>query len=643
MTTPDTAPHPAHTPERGPAISDFTLEDVEAYRAKQSEALDNKLEELTSSDLTEDETNVKLQEFYASFDGDFTKNWLTEQGIPESHPRHQQFAELLRQFSIDKIPREEESNEWTAGLPERDTENEVILNDDGTPKVSRTGRDRVRMAFAEIAESEAAAERRRPIEDLETEVAELRDARNEAYAARMRAHGFLRVRDKDELHNKFVNAEWRYTNKLRELEMAQTALEQAEGISNENIIKGVKERAEARFKEDEDAKLEQMIETTRFGESLNKFAKMGRLKKLGIVALAGGGTALTLGLGGFFIGGAGAAAAIGLAGGGAFSRVGRSYAVRISRLYNNKTSGKYPGFDIPTTLTPEQAAHAAANFHNEQSHKEVKNGDRLKRGAVIGAMGAAALPFGLQWAPELWGGIANRIDPNGVLDEKSKDVLTSNINDGTAGASAGETAGGDRPIVHAESNSSSGTGISGESGPTTTGLQELYGNGGATGGTGLAENQHNSLYNPNEYEGHRPSGEADGYKPNEHMNQTEAVDTGVASDNGNEVGAASGAEAGAEKQTGLTYHEAALTIERGEGWFQTMKELGITSNHWEAVLSEAGPKLEGLCYSDGTQIAYYDPSAREYRINMSPDGRMPQRALDVLTSVNSRHHWELAR
>lgn len=90
-----------------------------------------------------------------------------------------------------------------------------------------------------------------------------------------------------------------------------------------------------------------------------------------------------------------------------------------------------------------------------------------------------------------------------------------------------------------------------------------------------------------------------------------------------------------------TYQEAAShVVENGEGWNQTMTELGIPSNEWGTVLQEAGPKLAEMTYpgQSNLPISYLDTTGglNEWRINMPSNGQMPQAVLDVISNARSK-------
>lgn len=76
-------------------------------------------------------------------------------------------------------------------------------------------------------------------------------------------------------------------------------------------------------------------------------------------------------------------------------------------------------------------------------------------------------------------------------------------------------------------------------------------------------------------------------------------------------------------------HAAARHIDNGEGWDQTMQELGIKSGNWHEVLQKAGPKLHEIRYGH-VRAAYWDAEHHEWRINMTDNHKMSPQALKVL-------------
>ncbi len=74
------------------------------------------------------------------------------------------------------------------------------------------------------------------------------------------------------------------------------------------------------------------------------------------------------------------------------------------------------------------------------------------------------------------------------------------------------------------------------------------------------------------------------------------------------------------------YSHEALTAQKGEGWYQTLNELGISNSSERAeVLKTAGPDLVRM------GVAYPDPSIGGFGIRRS--GEMPHGALDLLRNT----------
>lgn len=85
----------------------------------------------------------------------------------------------------------------------------------------------------------------------------------------------------------------------------------------------------------------------------------------------------------------------------------------------------------------------------------------------------------------------------------------------------------------------------------------------------------------------------------------------------------------------LKEHAAARKIDRGEGWYQTFKELGVKQGDWQELLQKVGPKLHDIRY-DGVRAAYWDNNAHEWRINMTDNGKMSPEALrTIVKTANS--------
>lgn len=80
-----------------------------------------------------------------------------------------------------------------------------------------------------------------------------------------------------------------------------------------------------------------------------------------------------------------------------------------------------------------------------------------------------------------------------------------------------------------------------------------------------------------------------------------------------------------------------INISSGEGWFTKFEEMGVPKEQWSSLLDKLGPKLHDIQGSDGTHLAYLDRASGEWRMNMMPDGKMPQEALDLISREANLH------
>ncbi len=80
------------------------------------------------------------------------------------------------------------------------------------------------------------------------------------------------------------------------------------------------------------------------------------------------------------------------------------------------------------------------------------------------------------------------------------------------------------------------------------------------------------------------------------------------------------------------YSGAAMIVEQNEGWGQTFDELTIPIDQHTQLLAHVGPELQHIQYANGIPVAYFDTDVHEWRINASPDGRLPIEALTAIVS-----------
>jgi hypothetical protein len=80
------------------------------------------------------------------------------------------------------------------------------------------------------------------------------------------------------------------------------------------------------------------------------------------------------------------------------------------------------------------------------------------------------------------------------------------------------------------------------------------------------------------------------------------------------------------------YSPNALSIKSGEGWYQTFKDMNIPKEEWSGLLEKVGPQLHDVQVG-GHPLAYEMPNG-QWGIRMTPGGKMPQEALDIISRAH---------
>lgn len=76
------------------------------------------------------------------------------------------------------------------------------------------------------------------------------------------------------------------------------------------------------------------------------------------------------------------------------------------------------------------------------------------------------------------------------------------------------------------------------------------------------------------------------------------------------------------------------TLSRGEGWYQTFREMGVSAKHRTELLNEVGPYLKEK------GLAYWDSNADEWRMNMTENGKLPTSAIRHIAETAHEHGWQ---
>jgi hypothetical protein len=80
----------------------------------------------------------------------------------------------------------------------------------------------------------------------------------------------------------------------------------------------------------------------------------------------------------------------------------------------------------------------------------------------------------------------------------------------------------------------------------------------------------------------------------------------------------------------LEFNPDAYHIEPGEGWYQEFENMGIPKEQWPSLLEKVGPQLQDVHIDSGVPLAYFDSAHNQWFMHMTPDGKMPQQAVDVI-------------
>ncbi len=101
-----------------------------------------------------------------------------------------------------------------------------------------------------------------------------------------------------------------------------------------------------------------------------------------------------------------------------------------------------------------------------------------------------------------------------------------------------------------------------------------------------------------------------------------------------------GGSGGESVPTGSTAEigDAAHVIKMGEGWYQTFSEMGIANPHDQAALLNDDVLMGKLA---NMKLAYPDENIGGWGIRMTPDGRMPQPAIDLIRQHAAQHGYAL--
>lgn len=80
----------------------------------------------------------------------------------------------------------------------------------------------------------------------------------------------------------------------------------------------------------------------------------------------------------------------------------------------------------------------------------------------------------------------------------------------------------------------------------------------------------------------------------------------------------------------MHFNPEAYTINPGDGGYDMFNHIdGISQDHWPQLWQSVGPDLQNVPMSNGVPFSYQMPNG-EWGIHMTPDGKVPQAALDMI-------------
>ncbi len=519
------------------------------------------------------------EEYLAAFGVEYDKN------DPNSKPpKYDEYIAALDHFSVNNMS----DSEWMS--PQINGPNGLAVS--GKDQAYYDHRDQAKDMLDEAEQEHADFTRRKHQEQLDSlsedtdklqkEVNALFERRNKAYAERMAASGFNRSKKRKKLHEDFERADKEYLSKLRELQEKKVEKQRFEG-EDEDVIK-------AQIIEDVKQLLEDGTEAQHlalvdqggmWAKILEHYSNSSRAKKIilglgaaGVIAITGGVAGLAFGA----AGGAAAGAALGAV------KVGKAHGIAYSELYKRKDRAEIK-FNADPSLGTEDIIDKALNRISLEAKEDINDGDKKKRRAVYIAMGTAAMAgFG-----------------GSVLSQ-----AVGLVNDGPGGTFGGWTGNGlfDSNVVPNHPSV-----VPPEVHPPQMG---------------------GGIINPETGDGLNGSNEIIKDVESNPTGPKSAEDIINGNSSGPKVAEAGGVEAHPET-SGKTVESLQIDsrLEKGDGFYRIFERNGFNREKWADILGGAGERLSDIDMSNGQPLSY-QTSSGEWRIRMTPDGKIPNEAMAIL-------------
>lgn len=344
------------------------------------------------------------------------KQYLNGKGVQESDPQYDRFVHELRELSVDKI----NDTAWRYG--EWENPNHPLFG--AAPTLGPTGEDQLRMKQRELfgrdltfeiertavePQDQTEDETEAPTEptDLtptdpeananpnleqtpEQRLAALAQAKHAAFVDKLNSPAFFNKAERDRRMEAFTQANDAYAAALSGQQAALIEQWTQAGYTPDDMYGQIHQMTELRLNADDTAQKELLV--ARGGQKaklLQKYANMGTAGKAGTTLAVGAGLAgasLVLGAA------AGVAGlAVGVAAGGMLvTRFTRGYLTRLSKLYktDDKTISYAPA---EANVTPQEYARQSIAFMKQTSREQIEKSEKIRKSAIIGALGAVAI------------------------------------------------------------------------------------------------------------------------------------------------------------------------------------------------------------------------------------------------------------
>lgn len=459
---------------------------------------------------------------------------LRAHGITQDDERYQEYFDFLRERSVDQI-----GNEWEVGDKAADGSHGIARREETAryfrsryPRsVAGTESDPITDEEGEVEEGEPVVEEESEQERKKENLEQLAAVKHAAFAEKV--NGPAWGKGKKELQAKYDEAEAAYLAAVRQQIEADLA---ANGYRDDQMRDYIIEQVNARAKDDVEKQYAAILaQGGKKAELMARYANLSTGKKIGVTLGIGAGAAL-LGLaGGAILAAPAAVAALSLG-----VRFGRGYANQLSKIY--KKDETVPTFD-------ESKHTDAYEYLSGVSQDKIKQAERIKKRAVFSAVGAVAIGGAL--------GTASHVAIDHITD-------------------------------YTESNSHWAGGY----------IQHIPGVGSLDApeidGSEVTPPRSDDLPTPPDLTPEQPP------KPD----TTPDVDRPI-----------------------VNFGRDERMIESGEGWYNTFREMGVKSSGQAELLKEVGPKLEDR------GLAYWDNNAKEWRMNMTENGKLPRSAITYIAET----------